>query len=58
MNEEATVSENPAPLLALAGASRDKADAYLELQMEEMRAEYPYKLSHHRLRRFSDWAKA
>ncbi|MBV9549006.1 MAG: hypothetical protein JO256_04965, partial [Alphaproteobacteria bacterium] len=28
------------------------------LQMEEMRAEEPYKLSHFRLRRFSDWAKA
>ena len=30
----------------------------LHLQMEEMRAEEPYKLSHYRLRRFSDWAKA
>ena len=32
--------------------------AMLHLQMEEMHAEEPYKLSHHRLRRFSGWAKA
>ena len=51
--------------LGLGGARREKADANLDdhrpnlqLQMEEMRAEYPYKLSHFRLRRFSDWAKA
>jgi tetratricopeptide (TPR) repeat protein len=44
--------------LALGGASRATADHFLELQMEEMRAEEPYKLSHYRLRRFGDWAKA
>jgi tetratricopeptide (TPR) repeat protein len=44
--------------MALAGASRDKADAYLELQMHEMRERNPYERSHLRLRRFSDWAKA
>jgi hypothetical protein len=51
--------------LGLAGASRQRADAFLDdqrrmlhLQMEEMRAEEPYKLSHFRLRRFSDFAKA
>ena len=30
----------------------------LHLQMEEMQGEYRFKLSHHRLRRFSDWARA
>jgi tetratricopeptide (TPR) repeat protein len=59
MAEEA---EKPAPdvaqVMALAGASRDRADAFLDLQMEEVRHENPYKLSHLRLRRFSDWAKA
>ncbi len=30
----------------------------LHLQMEEMRAEEPYRLSHYRLRRFSGWARA
>jgi Tfp pilus assembly protein PilF len=51
--------------LGLNAASRAKANAYLDdqrrmlhLQMEEMRAEEPYKLSHFRLRRFSDYAKA
>ena len=51
--------------LALGGASRVTADAFLNdqramlrVQMEEMRGEYRYKLSHFRLRRFSDWAKA
>jgi len=51
--------------LGLAAASQGKADAFLEdqrrmlhLQMEEMRAEEPYKFSHFRLRRFSDYAKA
>ncbi|MBV9550208.1 MAG: hypothetical protein JO256_11105 [Alphaproteobacteria bacterium] len=46
-------------------ALRDDLAAYLKdqrrvlhLQAEEMRAEEPYKLSHYRLRRFSDWAKA
>ncbi len=57
---------DPAALaLGLHSASRAKADAFLDdqrrmlhLQMEEMRAEEPYKLSHFRLRRFSGWAKA
>jgi tetratricopeptide (TPR) repeat protein len=51
--------------LGLAGASREKADAFLDdqrrmlhLQMEEMGGEYHYKLSHMRLRRFSGWVKA
>jgi tetratricopeptide (TPR) repeat protein len=51
--------------LALAGASRAKADTFLDdqrrmlhLQMEEMRGEYHYKLSNLRLRRFSGWTKA
>jgi len=61
-----------AAALSFASASREKADAFLDdqrtlianqnrmlhLQMEEMRAEEPYKLSHFRLRRFSDFAKA
>jgi tetratricopeptide (TPR) repeat protein len=61
-----SAAANPAAMaLGLGAASRDKADAFLDeqrrmlhLQMEEMRADHPYKLSHHRLRRFSDWAKA
>ncbi len=51
--------------LGLGTASREKADAFLDdqrrmlhLQMEEMRGEYHYKLSHMRLRRFSGWTKA
>lgn len=51
--------------LALGIGSREKADAFLDdqrrmlhLQMEEMRGEYLYKLSHLRLRRFSGWTKA
>ncbi|MBV9548976.1 MAG: hypothetical protein JO256_04815, partial [Alphaproteobacteria bacterium] len=51
--------------VSLSGADREEANAFLKdqrrlihLQMEEMRAEEPYKLSHYRLRRFSDWAKA
>ena len=51
--------------LGLGSASRAKADAFLDdqrrmlhLQMEEMRGEYHYKLSHMRLRRFSGWIKA
>jgi len=51
--------------LGLGSAGRTKADAFLDdqrrmlhLQMEEMRGEYPYKLSHMRLRRFSGWIKA
>ena len=56
---------DPASLsLSLSGADRDEANAFLrkqgrlaDLQMEEMRAEEPYKLSHYRLRRFSGWAR-
>jgi tetratricopeptide (TPR) repeat protein len=63
---QGSAAADPAALaFGLAGASRAKADAFLDdqramlhLQMEEMRAEEPYKLSHFRLRRFSDWAKA
>ena len=51
--------EAAAQALGLSSASRNKADGFLDdqramlhLQMEEMRADYPYKLSHHRLRRF------
>jgi len=46
---------------ALAGDQRTliaNQNRVLHLQAEEMRAEEPYKLSHFRLRRFSDWAKA
>src|SRR6185437_809578 len=72
-SEGAKPATDPASVaLALAGASRERADAYLEdtrslnedqrrmlhLQMEEIRAEEPYKLSHYRLRRFSGYAKA
>jgi tetratricopeptide (TPR) repeat protein len=68
--EEAPSTSGPgadpvAASLALAGANRHKADAFLDdqrrmlhLQMEEMRGEYHYKLSHLRLRRFSGWIKA
>lgn len=63
----------PAALaVGLGGATSTEADAFLRdqrilaadqrrmlhLQMEEMQAEEPYKLSHFRLRRFSGWAKA
>src|SRR3954463_16777774 len=58
--------------MALSGASRAKADAFLDdqrtltanqnrmlhLQMEEMRERNPYGISFFRLRRFSGWAKA
>ena len=58
--------------LALGGASAGKTDRYLDehtalagdqreqirLQTEEMRQRNPYEVSHLRLRRFSDWAKA
>ncbi|MBV9549007.1 MAG: hypothetical protein JO256_04970 [Alphaproteobacteria bacterium] len=58
--------------MGLTGAHPDDAGRFLReqtelateqrrlvgLQMEEMRAEEPYKLSHYRLRRFSDYAKA
>ncbi len=57
-SEKSAGLENPAQILALAGASRDKADAYLALQMEEMRQRAPFEMSHLRLRRFSGWAKA
>ena len=68
--EEAPSTSGPgadpvAASLALASANRHKADAFLDdqrrmlhLQMEEMRGEYHYKLSHLRLRRFSGWIKA
>jgi len=48
----------PAQVLAMAGASREKADAFLDLQMEEIHKREPYEMSHFRLRRFSGWAKA
>ncbi len=51
---QATVEQT----LALAGAGRDKADAFLDLQMAEMRERHAYELSHLRLRRFSAWARA
>ena len=58
--------------LGLGAASRERADSFLQkqetliasqnrmldLQMEEMRKRERYELSHFRLRRFSDWAKA
>ena len=63
---EARAGVDPAAMaLGLGAASREKADAFLDdqrrmlhLQMEEMRGEYHYKLSHMRLRRFSGWTKA
>src|SRR5690349_2399107 len=73
MSEDASVSHSravppdhdPAIAIALAGASRDKADAFLDdqramlhLQMEEMRLRTPYEMSHFRLRRFNEIAKA
>jgi len=57
--------DGPAMALGLGAASRERADSFLQkqealsdLQIEEMRAEEPYKRSHLRLRRFSGWAKA
>jgi tetratricopeptide (TPR) repeat protein len=44
--------------LAMARASRDKADAFLELQMHEIHRREPYEISHLRLRSFSGWIKA
>jgi len=43
--------------LAMTGASRDKANAFLELQMEEIHRREPYEISHLRQRRFSGWIK-
>jgi hypothetical protein len=51
-------ADTPAMALGLTGASRATAEAFLELQMEEMRERNPYEISHFRLRRFSGWAKA
>jgi hypothetical protein len=64
--DEARAGADPAAMaLGLGAASRAKADAFLDdqrrmlhLQMEEMRGEYHYKLSHLRLRSFSGWIKA
>src|SRR3569833_1200582 len=44
--------------LATAAANRNKADAFLELQMEEIHRREPYEISHLRLRSFSGWIKA
>jgi tetratricopeptide (TPR) repeat protein len=65
-NGPASAGISPAAsALALIGASRAEADAFLRdqrqmlhLQMEELREENPLKLSHLRLRRFSGWARA
>ena len=63
--ENAAPAADPAAIaVALSGASREKADGFLDdqrrmlhLQMEEMREESPLKLSHLRIRRFGDYAK-
>ncbi|MCW2573665.1 MAG: hypothetical protein JWO88_3723 [Frankiales bacterium] len=49
-------ADTPAMVLGLTGATA--ADAYLELQMEEMRQRNPYEISHFRLRRFNGWGEA
>ncbi len=43
--------------LALSAANREKADAFLDLVMEELREENPLKLSCLRARRFSGYAR-
>ena len=61
MSEEIEPTEQSDPLavsLAMTGASRDKANDFLALQMREIHRREPYEISHLRLRRFSGWAKA